>query len=125
MEAVRFIPSHNYFCVLDDFYLQKVGTAVGQISPPAMPTFTWVIGRFYSWARNPFAEHIIFFGRYINHVIMIWQGPETKIHEFITYCKSNPHGITFTSVINKEALTFLDVDLFHDSSGKICSRMHF
>lgn len=57
-----------------------------------------------------FSKHIIFFGRYINHVI-IWSKMVEEFESFV-YCNNNV-GLKFTYVINPTSLIILDLELTH------------
>lgn len=76
------------------------------------------------WAHNPFACHIIFYWRYINAVIIIWDGPQSLVTEFAQHCNNNTFGLSFTYVCDKHSLVFLDLELDSDDH-KIITRNHF
>ena len=57
------------------------------------------------------AEHILYWGRFIDDVLMIWAGTETQLLGFIDYLTSNPYHMHFTSQYNTSKITFLDIGL--------------
>lgn len=63
----------------------------------------------YIWRNNHLSAHIDFYGRYIDDVVIIWEGTDTDINNFVSYCKSNLFGLSFTTVYNNQSLAFLDL----------------
>lgn len=66
------------------------------------------------WNNNPFTPHIIFYGRYIDDVVIIWDGTEDLVQTFVEHCNNNDMGLSFTSVSDPNTLAFLDLLLSHD-----------
>lgn len=64
--------------------------------------------------NNPFSRNIVFFGRYIDDVIIIWDGSFDVINQFVHYCNNNQYGLSFTFVTDPNTLPFLDLKLRHD-----------
>lgn len=64
------------------------------------------------WHNKPFSSHIMFYGRYIDNVIIIWDGNTSTVSEFVAYCNNNNMGLKFTSVMDGERLDFVDLELF-------------
>ncbi|XP_073485027.1 uncharacterized protein [Aquarana catesbeiana] len=61
--------------------------------------------------NNPYCANIVFFGRYIDDIIIIWDGPIDLVPRFVEHCNSNPYSLSFTHVYDHINLTFLDLDL--------------
>lgn len=76
---------------------------------------------FYIWHNNPFASHLVYFGRYFDDMMIIWDGPDTLIPKFLEHCNSNTIGLSFTAVTDEKNLAFLDLELFHDNTT-ICAQ---
>lgn len=68
----------------------------------------------YIHDHNPFAANIIFFGRYIDDLIIIWDGDTELVASFVKHCNDNPYGLSFTSVMDPSTIAFLDLELGHD-----------
>lgn len=43
----------------------------------------------YIFQNNPFAQNILFFGHYIDDIIIIWDGSVDVIDLFVEYCNKN------------------------------------
>lgn len=69
----------------------------------------------YIHHNNPFLANIIFFGRYIDDIIIIWDGPLDLIQAFTTHCNNNKYGLSFTYNSNQTSLAFLDLELRYDN----------
>lgn len=115
LEATEYCLTHNYFEFNGDFYLQTHGTAMGTNFAPSYANLTMGLWeKRYIWSNNPFSSQIIFYGRYIDDVVIIWDGTPLTIQPFIDHCNQNNMGLTFTSVQNQDSLAFLDLLLCHD-----------
>lgn len=70
--ASQFCLEHNYFLFDGEFYLQKQGTAMGAnffLSYANLTMGLWetrCVG-----ADKPFSAHLVFFGRYIDDIIIV------------------------------------------------------
>ncbi|XP_018422194.1 PREDICTED: protocadherin gamma-B1-like [Nanorana parkeri] len=118
LNSTKFTLEHNYFTFLDNFYLQIQGTAMGANYAPSYANLTMGLWEeFHIW-------HLIFFGRYINYILIIWDGPPDTIQDFVAHCNTNPSGLSFTHVTDQRSLVFLDLELTH-SEGKIITKTHF
>lgn len=58
--------------------------------------------------NNPFAANIVFFWRYIDDFIIIW---DDLITSFVQHCNNNTYGL---SVTNPSTIDFLDLELGHN-----------
>lgn len=124
VEGTNFCLRHNYFTFLEEFYLQLKGTAMGANFAPGYANLT--MGYWedkYIWADNPFARHIVFYGRYIDDIILIWEGSVDVFSSFVTHCNANALGLSFTHVIDSHELVFLDLVLSHEGD-RIISKNH-
>lgn len=66
----------------------------------------------YILHNKQFSSNIVFYGRYIDDVIIIWEGSESLVQEFVTHCNNNSMGPSFTTVIDRENLAFLDLEMY-------------
>ena len=115
LSATLFCLTHNYFTFNGDFFHQIQGTAMCANFAPSYANLA--IGYWennYIYRNNPFSANIAYFGRYIDDIIIIWDGPQETIPLFIDHCNSNLYGLSFTSASNPISMTFLDLELGHD-----------
>ncbi|XP_078506116.1 uncharacterized protein LOC144763946 [Lissotriton helveticus] len=120
------ILSKNYFLHDSVWYHQIQGTAMGSKFAPAYAgLFMGWFEREHAWGRHAAAwmNNIIFWGRYIDDVIMIWDGPTLDLSEYFGYLNDNPFNVRFTMTHNQKAIDFLDVQLFVENN-KIQSCTH-
>lgn len=66
---------------------------------------------FFIWKNNLFGANLVFYDIYIDDILIIWDGPDQDLSNFLEYCKDNLFGIEFTYVIDKDCLVFLDLEL--------------
>lgn len=55
----------------------------------------------------------IFYGHYIDKVLLIWSGGPNLFSAFFTNCNDNLLGLSFTHEIEQRELVFLDLVLSH------------
>lgn len=58
------------------------------------------------WDHNPFAAHLVSYGRYIDDIIIIWDSSTQSVQDFVTHCSSNTFRASFNSVIDTTSLCF-------------------
>lgn len=89
--------------------------SLGQLWVPIlqlrMPISLWASSNI--WHNNLFSSNIMFYGRYMDDVIIIWDGSPSTMQDFVSHCNSNNMGHFFMSVIVKDSLAFLDLELYH------------
>lgn len=77
------------------------------------------------WRNNSFSRHLVYYGRFIDDIIIIWDGPPDMVPTFVEYCNTNPFNVRFTYLLNPKNLVFLDLVLSWDEDGNITSKTHF
>lgn len=70
----------------------------------------------YVTDQNPFASQIVYYGHYIDDIIIIWDGSTDGVEQFLSYCNTNSFWISFNHATDQEKLTFLDLELYHEGS---------
>lgn len=126
INLVRFILTHNYFMFLEKYFSQTCGTAIGaSLAPSFANLFMGYWESHFIWTNNPYSEHLVYFGCYIDDILLIWHGPLDVLMNFILYCNNNPFAIIFTSVIEEQTLIVLDLELSNDKNGDIIAKTHF
>lgn len=114
LEATNFCPTHNYSDFNGEFYLQVQGAAMGADFAPSYANLAmgyWE--KNYILQNNPYSANIVFFGRYIDDLIFIWDGSPDLIPLFVDHCNLNPYGLLFTHISDSTSLAFLDLELGH------------
>lgn len=100
----------NYAWSTTTLSILVVITAMGASFTPCYAKFN--MGWWYKsciWRSNPFASQIVFYRRFIDDVIVIWDGPPFSFSPFVQYCKKNNMGISFTHVHDTQTLVFLNL----------------
>lgn len=67
----------------------------------------------YIWANNPWGGNLVLYVRYIDDILIIWNGTDEELEGF------------FTHMIDEKSLVILDLELQADDDGGIYSRTHF
>ncbi|MEE6504516.1 hypothetical protein FKM82_005215 [Ascaphus truei] len=69
--------------------------------------------------RNPFRDHIVFYCRFIDDLIFIWEGDLTTLLLFVDSLNKNDFDLKFTFTYDYHHLKYLDLLLYVDLSLKI------
>lgn len=56
------------------------------------------------WANNPYGGNLVLYARYIEKILIIWNGTDEELEGFFAHYSSKPFGISFTHVVD---------DIFH------------
>lgn len=114
LDSTKFCLEHNYFAFDDQFYVQVQGTAMGaNFAPPYANLAMGLWEHEYVWNNNPYSRHLVYYGRYIDDIIINWSGSPQNIPDFVNHCNHNPHGLGFTYISDADKLAFLDLELYH------------
>ncbi|XP_040212777.1 uncharacterized protein LOC120943503 [Rana temporaria] len=114
LDCARYCLTHNYFSFDDQYYLQVQGTAMGAKFAPSYANLAMGLWENrHICQNNPYLKHLIFYERFINDIIIIWDGAGDVIDDLVSHCNNNPYGLSFTSVTDRDKLAFLDLDLYH------------
>lgn len=62
--------------------------------------------------------------RYIDDLIILWEGTTETFEEFLEDLNTNRYGITFTGKWNHKLIDYLDLEIFK-SGGALCTRTFF
>ncbi|CAJ0961224.1 unnamed protein product [Ranitomeya imitator] len=70
------------------------------------------------WERDIFfskpvahIERVLFWARYIDDILMIWQGPEQDLLDFIGLLIHNPYNIKLSHKYSQTSIDFLDIEI--------------
>lgn len=114
LEATHFCLDHNYIQFDGQYYLQHSSIAMGAHFVSSYANLTMGLWENeYIWHNNPFTPNLIYYGRYIDDIIIIWDGPATLVEDLVAHCKNNMFGLSFTHVCDPTTLAFLDLELSH------------
>lgn len=107
LDLANLIWSHKICTRTGNNYLQTFGTALGA---RFANLFMGPWEEMFIWNRNPSGKHLVYFGHYINNILIISQGSASRVEAFLTYCNNNPFAFSFTSVVDHQALVFVDLE---------------
>lgn len=113
MSVTNFLMTHNYFCFDKEFYIQTRGVSMGAKYSPSLANLTmayWEEIYLYS-NENPFVKQIIWYGRYIDDLLLVWGGDIPAIQEFADYLNNNPFNLRFVLSAHGQEISFLDLNL--------------
>ncbi|KAJ1189219.1 hypothetical protein NDU88_005969 [Pleurodeles waltl] len=115
LDFLKFSLQNNYFLFDGNYYLQLQGTAMGaKFAPPYACILMGAVENHWLWSdrSDQFIKHIIFWGRYIDDILLIWQGSEAHLQKFIQSLTPNPWEIEVTYQISKSSIEYLDLLIY-------------
>lgn len=121
ISAAAFLLRHNYFSFDGQFYVQQCGAPMGGKYSPSLANIYvagWEEIFLYS-PGNCFSSHIRWYGRYIDDLLLVWEGDQTQANQFLNYINDNEFNLRFTMVYNQSEINFLDLTLEGTNGGVI------
>lgn len=116
--------STNFSCLGKHRQIQ--GTAMrARFAPSYANLFMGYWEHFNIWSHNPYGVKLVLYARYIDDILIIWNGTEEQLEGFLHHCQNNQYGICFTHVLASHSLIVLDLELRSTHDGSILSKMHF
>lgn len=91
LKSIEFLLTHNYFSFDSSFYLQIEGALMGSKFSPSLVNF------FMAWWKEycifsvdkPYEDAIVWYGRYINDLLLVWDLKVASVPGFLEYINSN------------------------------------
>lgn len=78
----------------------------------------------YILSNHPWATSIVFYKRYIDDLVFIWNHSEKEFDKFTEYLNYNEYGVTLSGEISSVQINYLDVTLSHEN-GKVVTKNFF
>lgn len=100
LSLLSFVLTHNFFLFNGKYYHQIRDTAMGTTCAPifAKLFLRWWESLFvFSEDLVQYPTHIKFWGRYIDDMLIMWEGMESLFHELVATLNTNEVGMHFTS----------------------------
>lgn len=111
LKCFDFALSHNFFWYGGEFFLQCKGVAMGARYAPSLANLyvgLWEIETIYQ-NRNP---NLLLWRRFIDDVIILWEGDQASLDEYIITINNNNRNLTFTVETDQNSVNFLDLVIF-------------
>ncbi|PIO25998.1 hypothetical protein AB205_0190500, partial [Aquarana catesbeiana] len=108
--ALDFCMTHNYFWYDGHFFSQKVGGAMGAKYAPSLANL-FLAEWEDRWVFNPKPAQLRFYHRFIDDLLLIWEGSRESAIDFISFLNNNSNNIRLDHVISDTSVNFLDVTL--------------
>ena len=118
VDMADIVLSKAYFLFGSDFYLQNMGVAMGAaFAPDFANIFLGLLEESYTYSNNPFANHILFYKRYIDDCLLVWRGSEQLLQFFLLYINCLHETIKFSMECDPFKVSFLDTWVIHESDA--------
>lgn len=111
LEGLKMAMECNYFWYSNNYYVQTKGVAMGARYAPSVANLfldMWEEEYIY----NQQIPQIKLYRRYIDDLIILWDGTPDTFEEFLQQLNINKYGITFTGKWNLEKIEYLDLEIF-------------
>ncbi|CAJ0926505.1 unnamed protein product [Ranitomeya imitator] len=109
MALLVLVLTKNFFLFSDQFFVQKVGTAMGYNMAPRMTIYIcFLFEEKYLYTLLLFQKHAIHWKRFIDDVFMIWNGDEFSLTQFYLDINSQIPNLTSTIHKDQHSVNFLD-----------------
>lgn len=126
MECISIALKKHFFLFETTLYLQLHGTSMGSTFAPSLAGL-YVHHLEQSkilHSVNPYLQHIETWKRYIDDVLVIWEGDMHSIDQFMEWLNRQNAYLKFTHTASKDHLVFLDLNIF-PAEGGLQTTTHF
>ena len=110
IKGLEIAMSNNYFWANNQYYNQIGGVAMGARYAPSVANI--VLNK---WEQETvfLDQHfsLCFYRRYIDDVILFWEGPEASLKLFLEKMNRNNYGLTFTAETSMTTVNYLDLTI--------------
>lgn len=106
-QMIRFVMENNFFSFQDEWYQQVEGLAMGTASAPVLANL--YAGYLERQANIPFQKGVLKYMRYIDDVLMVFQGTEKELTDFLAEYKLGPLSVNWA--YSKAKIEFLDIEI--------------
>lgn len=95
------------------YYLQLLGVSMGARHSPSVANLvmSWFEERYIFSPENVFGGGIVWYGRYIDDILLVWGRDVSAVPDFVNHCNSNPFNLSFTYYCDHNTINFLDLTL--------------
>ncbi|CAJ0944428.1 unnamed protein product [Ranitomeya imitator] len=109
LTLLRLILTKNFFLFSDQFFIQRVGTAMGSnMAPPYANIFMAFFEENCVYTHTLFQRHSLYWKRFIDDVFFIWGGDEVSLTQFFQDMNTQIPNLTFTISKSQQSVNFLD-----------------
>ncbi|CAJ0943091.1 unnamed protein product [Ranitomeya imitator] len=107
LTLLKLILTKNFFLFADQFYIQKVGTAMGSnVAPPYANIFMAAFEEKFVYTHHLFQQHCLYWKRYIDDVFLIWRGDEISLSQFFNEINLCIPNLTFSITKDSHSVSF-------------------
>ncbi|XP_053391470.1 uncharacterized protein LOC128554246 [Mercenaria mercenaria] len=111
---IRLVLENNYFKFCEQFYLQKMGTAMGSSMAPSYASlFMGKLEKDFLHSRGVKPSLWL---RFLDDIFMIWNHSLEELESFIDDLNKFHPNIKFTTTISESTVSFLDVQVSKNKS---------
>lgn len=123
LEGLQLAMESNYFWYQKDFYVQKKGVAMGaKYAPSVANLFMDMLEERYIYGIS--RPEIKFYRRYIDDIIIVWEGSSESFLDFLDELNQNDYGISFTGKSNPDVIDYLDLQILKQG-GELFTKTFF
>lgn len=114
LDAIEYLLANNYFVFHNNFFMQRTGASMGAKFSPSLANLyvSWFEEVYVFTEHNPYSQNIVWYGRYIDDIIIIWGGNMAAIPDYVSYLNHNAFGLIFTYAYHASNMSFLDIELY-------------
>ncbi|XP_043922873.1 uncharacterized protein LOC122798192 [Protopterus annectens] len=115
---------NNVFLFNKKYFLQTWGVAMGT---PCANTYANLVMHFWEQQymfNNAWAHRIKFYRRFVDDVVIIWEGTFILFQELLVYLESTTDFLRFTAEHSNVSINFLDVTLTFDVNKRLVPSLY-
>lgn len=126
LKLTEWVIHNNLFTFLDDLYIQKIGVPMGScFSPNYACLFLGLWEKDYVLNPiNPFYHCMTWYGRYIDDILLIFEGSLNELLNFHKYLNSINPNIKLSIEYSQTCIDFLDLTIFKGEGDQVHTTLY-
>lgn len=127
LKLTKWTLHNNIFIFQDRLFKQAKGCAMGACYSPSYAGLymgKWENDFVFNSTKNSYLNKIIYYGRYIDDVLLLWDGSEAELVSFHTYLNGINKNIKLSLEYDKQRISFLDLEIYKDNEGLLHSTIY-
>lgn len=126
LTLTEIILSKNFFQYAGSYFLQGRGVSMGSSFSPSYACLVmglWEERFIHNSSNNPFHSKIALWKRYIDDILLLWNGTQAELDNFILYVNSTSDYLAFTAEYDLNKVNFLDLTI-HKGVDNLCTTIY-
>lgn len=119
LELTEWTLTNNVFLFRDELFMQTRGTAMGACFAPNYANLFLGLWESEYVYNNPLRDKILWWGRYIDDILLFWTGTLEELKQFHEHLNDNNINVKLSLQFSQSSINFLDLTITKEAGGHL------